>query len=118
MTTFRTRIQRHVEAELQIATRLELRGDVMGSFHHLERAHVLGQAFTVEHVRVHLRMLRWVVRQRDVREVRGQLLRIIGAATKTAVGLVPRGNTGGAGVNPFESMPIPDDLAKIMSETA
>lgn len=36
-----------------------------------------------------------------------------GAATKTAIGLVPQDNTGGANVSPFKRMPIPPDLAAV-----
>ena len=55
------------------------------------------------------------IRQRSGREVAGQILRIAGAATKTAVRLVPAGNTGGANVSPFRSMPVPGDLADILA---
>jgi hypothetical protein len=37
-------------------------------------------------------------------------MRIVGAATKTPVGWLPHGNTGGANVSPFRPMPIPPDL--------
>jgi pimeloyl-ACP methyl ester carboxylesterase len=108
---FGARIRPHVKAELAAAAAAELTGDPAGSFRHLERAHVLGQGSTVEHVRVHARMLAWGLRQRRAGEVAGQALRIIGAATKTGLGLIPHGNTGGANVGPFKQMPIPDNLA-------
>jgi hypothetical protein len=101
-----------VRAELDCATRLEDRGNAGGAFGHLERAHVLGQHLTETHVRVHREMLRWALRHRRPREAIGQLTRIAGAATKTALGWVPRGNTGGANVSPFRRMPIPDDLQR------
>ena len=66
-------------------------------------------------MRVHVLMLIWAVRQRAPRELAGQLLRIAGAATKTALGWVPSGNTGGANVSPFKSLPIPTDLARILA---
>ena len=50
-------------------------------FGHLERAHVLGQGSTREHVRVHWAMLRWAWRNRDARELLGQVVRLVGAAT-------------------------------------
>lgn len=112
MTTFGTRIRPAVDAELQAATIADNAGHAQMSFRHLERAHVLGQASTVQHVRVHVRMLVWGVRQRSAREVLGQLLRIAGAATKTAIGWVPAGNTGGANVSPIRSLPIPEDLRR------
>ena len=111
MNTFSTRIRPAVAAELQAARDAAARGDPQASFRHLERAHVLGQASTLHHVRVHWLMLVWAIRGRSVREGLGQLLRIVGAATKTAIGLVPAGNTGGANVSPFQPMPVPPDLA-------
>ncbi len=110
MTTFGTRIRPAVDAELQSASAADRAGQALLSFRHLERAHVLGQASTVQHVRVHVRMLVWGLKQRSLREIMGQLLRIVGAATKTAIGWVPAGNTGGANVSPIKPLPIPDDL--------
>lgn len=106
-----------VAAELLAADVCERQERPHEAFAHLERAHVLSQSSTIEHVRVHVRMLRWGLRQRDVREARGQLLRIVGAASKTAFGLVPLGNTGGANVSPVRPMPIPPDLAALVAAT-
>jgi len=55
--SFGARIRPQVDAELLAAKRSDSDGDAAASFHHLERAHVLGQTSTVEHVRVHVRML-------------------------------------------------------------
>lgn len=99
-----------VQAELDTARLIEDWGNVDGAFRHLERAHILGQSITALHVHVHLAMLRWALRNRRPLEAMGQLARIAGAATKTAIGWVPRGNTGGANVNAFRRMPIPADL--------
>ena len=101
-----------VEAELDAARRADCRGDAVGAFRHLERAHVLGQLVTREQVRVHWRMFKWGLQHRRAREVAGQMLRIIGAATKTRLGWVPEGNTGGSDVSAFKKMPIPDDLQR------
>lgn len=111
MTTFSRNIRPHVSQELTAATVATSQGDAARAFAHLERAHVLGQAATVEHVRVHVQMFWWGLRQGSRRECVGQVLRIVGAATKTAFGLVPHGNTGGANVSPFKRMPIAPDLA-------
>lgn len=115
MNLFGARIRPHVDAELKTAWDLFEAGDMPRSFAHLERAHVLGQASTREHVRVHWHMLLWAVRQHAGREATGQLLRIVGAATKTAMGLIPSGNTGGADISPFRSLPVPRDLAAIIA---
>jgi hypothetical protein len=98
---FGRRIASYVEAELAAARAAELDGDLLTGFRHLERAHVLGQTSTVQHARVHFRMLIWGMRRQDLREVIGQVLRLIGAAVGTWAGLVPHGNTGGANVNVF-----------------
>lgn len=57
----------------------------------------------------------WALRQNLPREITGQIGRIIGAGTKTWLGLVPHGNTGGADVSAFKSMAIPDDLASLIA---
>ena len=74
------RIAPSVDAELAAAEAAESAGDELRAFRHLERAHVLGQASTVQHVRVHVRMLIWGLRHNKAREVLGQFVRIIGAA--------------------------------------
>lgn len=106
-----------VKEELRCASRFDALGHSRCAFRHLERAHVLGQHSTIEHVRVHGRMLGWAWRHRDHREIAGQLLRIVGAAAKTALGLVPTGNTGGSNVSPFRPMPIPLDLQRVIDAT-
>lgn len=113
--SFGTRIRPNVDAELLAANRADSNGDAVASFHHLERAHVLGQTSTVEHVRVHVRMLCWGVRYRRPREILGQVQRIIGAAIATPLRLIPHGNTGGSNVHPFRSMPVPPDLAEVIA---
>ncbi|HEX5379137.1 MAG TPA: DUF3703 domain-containing protein [Phenylobacterium sp.] len=104
-----------VEAELSAAQACLRAGRALTAFHHLERAHVLGQASTLEHVRVHIRMLGWSLREGDAREALGQAFRIAGAASMTCLGLVPRGNTGGSNVSAFRSMPVPPDLATLIA---
>lgn len=105
------RIRPFVRHELDIAARRESRGEFSSAFAHLERAHVLGQASTVEHVRVHWAMFCWALRQNVAGEAVGQAWRLAGALLKTWF-WVPVGNTGGAGVSGFKPMPIPLDLQR------
>lgn len=114
MSKLGQRIRPFVRAELDAARRARARNDAPGEFACLERAHVLSQAHTQQHVRVHAAMLCWGVRQCDPREVAAQLMRIVGAATKTAFGLVPYGNTGGANVSAFRRMPIAPELKRLI----
>ena len=59
---------------------LEARGEPVAAFAHLERAHVLGQQSTIQHVRVHWAMFRWALRHKVAGETVGQAWRIVGAA--------------------------------------
>ena len=61
-------------------------------------------------------MLRWGIRYRRPTEVLGQILRLMGATTMTAIGLVPEGNTGGTKVSALKPMPVPKDLSTIIKK--
>jgi len=117
MSLFAKLIQPYVETELLAAVSTEFAGKHQRAFLHLERAHVLGQSSTFHHVRVHWRMFCWGWRQRDARECAGQMIRIVGAATKTAISFAPSGNTGGSNISPFKVLPIPPDLSQIIETT-
>jgi len=110
-TGFRNKIKPFVQAELTLANKARSLSDSLKEFEHLENAHVLGQESTFFHVYVHFCMFFWACRNKSYREFFGQILRIVGAATKTCFGLVPQGNTGGSNVSPFKSMPIESALA-------
>lgn len=110
---FARQIRPFVQRELDAAARCEARGDFASAFAHLERAHVLGQASTVEHVRVHWAMLRWAVQHTAAAEAIGQAWRMAGALLKTWL-WVPVGNTGGANVSGFKPMRIPAELQHIL----
>ena len=104
----------NVDTQLVAADAFAGRCEFQRCFEYLERAHILAQTSTYQHVRVHWLMLRWAIGQRDVPECLGQIVRIVGAASKTALGLVPIGNTGGSNVSAFRSMPVPADLAVLL----
>ena len=76
---------------------------------------MLGQAATVEDVRVHWRMFLWATRHRKTDEAAVQLWRLVAAALLTDVGLVPKGNTGGANVSSLRRMPVPHDLQLVIN---
>ena len=85
-------------------------------FKALEDAHVIGQHSTYHHTRVHYEMLKFGIKRRDLKEVFGQIFRLVGALTKTAIGLLPDGNTGGANVSPFKPMPISPENKAILEK--
>ena len=59
-------------AELSAANAATIEGKTEVAFHHLERAHILSQRYTFEHVHVHWLMLRVGASVGDWREVFGQ----------------------------------------------
>ena len=85
------------------------------AFTHLERAHVLGQSFPIEHARTHWWILKVVWKRQEFVEFTGQIPRILGALLFSRI-WVRVGNTGSARVPPFQSMPIPEDLQKLLEK--
>mgnify|MGYP006193548805 FL=1 len=114
--TFTQKIASYVNTELIKAKHANSLGDFQLEFAHLERAHVLGQESTFWHVKVHLLMLAWALRNTSASEITGQIVRILGALAVTPLGLVPLGNTGGANVSPFEKMAIDPELSALIKK--
>ncbi|NJN36054.1 MAG: DUF3703 domain-containing protein, partial [Nitrospiraceae bacterium] len=54
-------------------------------------------------------------RRRDFTEITGQIVRILGSLLFTWI-WVPAGNTGGARVPPFSSMPIPEEFRELLKK--
>lgn len=114
MSQFSRKITPFVESEIQLSQIHFENKDYERAFQHLENAHVLGQESTWWHVKVHVLMFKWAFNRKDIKEMLGQVVRIVGAATKTAIGLVPIGNTGGTNISPFKPLPLkPDHQAAI-----
>lgn len=84
---------------------------------HLERAHILGQPYPLEHTAIHWKMFCFGIRMKNGKEVIGQLPRLLLGGVKSFVGKIPVGNTGGANVPPLQPMEIPADLALIINST-
>jgi hypothetical protein len=103
------------DAELDAAGAATARSDAGAAFRHLERAHILSQRHTWQHVRVHGLMLKLGASGRDRREVLGQLSRIVAAAVFSRI-WVPIGNTGRANVSAVKPMPVPDDLRRVLAQ--
>ncbi|HLT31433.1 MAG TPA: DUF3703 domain-containing protein [Myxococcaceae bacterium] len=108
-------LKRHFEEALDDARSAETGGRWDLAWGALERAHVLSQAYALPHLRVHARMFRIAWRRRAVREVLGQVPRLILAVPGSLLGRAPRGNTGGANVGLFTPMPIAAELEAILA---
>lgn len=91
-------------------------GDLTQAWYHLERAHVIGQSYPVEHTYVHWKMLQFGFRIKSTKEIIGQIPRLLVGGVKSFVGKIPVGNTGGADVPPLKPMPIQDDILRMFSE--
>jgi hypothetical protein len=102
------------ENEIARAKEFIARGELEAGFAHIERAHVIGQAFVVPHARSHWLMLKVEVRQRRAVAAFGQGVRIVLGVLGSAVGVVPVGNTGGSDVSMFKRMPIEPELQNII----
>lgn len=103
-------------AEMARAGAAEASGDLDEAFRRLERAHVLGQRYVITHLHTHLRMLRIARRRRDVKETRGQVMRLFAVVPGYLFGWTPKGNTGGADVSAIKPMRPPEDLAPLLRD--
>lgn len=81
----------------------------------LERAHILSQPWPWPHTRAHWHMFTLALRTHDPREALGQAIRLAVAGIGSSTGRVPVGNTGRTAVGITTRMPIPEDLATILS---
>lgn len=100
------------DIHLAEAKRLMRDGKLRDAFSKLEIAHILGQRFVWPHTQTHFWMLVVGIRQRNLKEVLGQLYRLPFGAIGSAIDVVPTGNTGGSNVSAFRKMEIPTDLKK------
>ena len=108
-------LRKSYRAEMTAAIEYYSAGNLQSAFTHLERAHILGQSFPMAHAQTHWWMLKVGWKRRDLVEVSGQIPRIIGALLFSKI-WVPLGNTGGARVPPFRSMPISEDLRRLLEQ--
>ncbi len=104
--------------EIARAKEFIARSDLETGFAHLERAHVIGQAFVVPHARSHWLMLKVELRRRRPVAAFGQVARIALGVLGSAVGVVPVGNTGGSNISMFKRMPVAPELQSIIDGDA
>ena len=105
----KSKLQKAFGQEMMLAKSMYQEGHYAKSFHHLERAHILGQRNYLPHVSNHFWMFKVAVKKRDIREALGQISRMI-MSVGSIIGTVPLGNTGRARISPIKPMPIPSDL--------
>lgn len=88
--------------------------DQNAAWHHLERAHILGQLKFGLHLKSHWIMLGYALHLRQPGEVVGQIMRLILVPLGNATGRLPWGNIGRSNVSAFATMELPADLQVII----
>ena len=91
-------------------------GKLQQAWRHLERAHVIGQAYPFEHSYVHWKMLMFGFKIKSAKEVMGQVPRLLVGGVKSFVGKVPVGNTGGANIPPLKRLPIDPQITALFEK--
>lgn len=109
-------LQPYLEQELWEYRQNLNESNFAGAWHHLERAHVLGQSFAWPHTYVHWQMLQFGIRIKNTREVIGQIPRLLVGGLKSFVGEIPLGNTGGASIPPLRTLPIEPEIQAIFQK--
>ncbi|MGB1230849.1 MAG: DUF3703 domain-containing protein [Winogradskyella sp.] len=90
------------------------RNNYSTAFYHFENAHILGQKHLYRHTLSHLWMLFFGLKTKSVKEVFGQLFRLIASLLFTLI-WVPVGNTGGANTSATKPMPIRKESQKFFN---
>lgn len=112
--TIPNELKAHVNEELRLYKMAYDKKEPKVAWRHLERAHILGQQWPFQHTRVHWIMLLFAFRIKSMKEIVGQLPRLIFGGVKSFVGTVPLGNTGGSDIPALKPMEIPVDLQNIL----
>lgn len=106
----------HIDVKLVVYVDALLNHNEREAFSARENAHVIGQHSTYYHCLIHYKMLQHGLKNGDWKAVFEQVVRLIGAATKTAIGLVPKGNTGGTNISPIKRLPVSAENQAILDE--
>lgn len=101
--------------ELALAGQARRLRNLDGAVAHLERAHILGQRYLFAHLNTHVLLFAVASQRLNVREMVGQIIRLIAVVPGYLTGWVPKGNTGSANVSALKPMTPPDDLAPLIA---
>lgn len=81
---------------------------------HLGRAHILSQFHAWPHFYIHWKMFQLAVKTFTIKEILGQIPRLILAIPGSLTKKAPKGNTGLSNVGIFTPMTIPNDLEEFL----
>ena len=109
-------LQNYFEVELRAYRTAMENQNLAQAWLHLERAHILGQRYPINHTQVHWLMLCFGFKIKSAREIAGQIPRLLVGGVKSFVGKIPTGNPGGANVPALKPFPIEKDLLEIFEK--
>ncbi|MBQ0754768.1 MAG: DUF3703 domain-containing protein [Gammaproteobacteria bacterium] len=101
--------------ELALARAHMAQRDLDAATYHLERAHLIGQAYVWPHIVSHWHLSRVEWRRKNAQAVLGQMVRMLLGGVGSAVGVVPTGNTGGSNISMFKRMPVDEEMQRILN---
>lgn len=107
-------LKQFYKQELDYYRQALLENNFQKAWGHLERSHIIGQSYPFEHTYSHWLMLKFGFRRKDLKEIIGQIIRLLVGGWKSFIDHVPVGNTGGANVPPLKTMEIPNDLKTVL----
>lgn len=113
MTSMSPPLRQAIDQALQQAKAARVAHDIPQAYHWLERAHILSQRRPLLHALTHWRMLQLGWQTRDLREILGQVPRVLAALLFSKI-WVPLGNTGRARVSAFAPAPLSDELRQLL----
>ncbi|MEQ8352686.1 MAG: DUF3703 domain-containing protein [Leptospiraceae bacterium] len=116
LTTWKmpSRQMEKLNEEMKLALDFYGRKEWDRAFYRLERVHILSQSYMIAHTQSHWWMFKIGYHRGDLREMIGQLFRILASLVVSRL-WVPIGNTGGSNVSPVRPMPVPEDLEPFLS---
>ena len=115
-TSMPSALQPYFKKELRSYKACLQASNLQQAWRHLERAHVIGQAYPLKHTYVHWKMLQFGIHIKSLKEVMGQVPRLLVGGVKSFVGKIPVGNTGGANIPPLRSLPIEEEIIEIFKK--
>ena len=115
-TSMPSKLQPYFERELRSYYTSLQGNNLQQAWRHLETAHVIGQAYPLQHTYVHWKMLQFGIKIKSPKEVVGQVPRLLIGGVKSFVGKIPAGNTGGANIPPLRTLAIEQDIIEIFEK--
>ena len=115
-TSMPSQLEPYFEKELKAYFACMQNSNYQSAWRHLEKAHVIGQAYPLKHTYVHWKMLQFGIQIKSMKEVIGQVPRLLIGGVKSFVGKIPVGNTGGANIPPLKTLPIEQEILEIFEK--